>query len=243
MNTDFNNNEIAVLTQQAIIEKIKDEIYQYHYIEKDTVECIRLKCIKLGIAEKEVYPLFFNYKYIITDKHYLISRKTPLVKEIDNEEVEVIHQFRVCKQNKSYQLYLPCAKKDLLKTKGYKVNPKYKIADRYLTKKEIDEMDWMQKHNAFAGYYVDIPANNLIYAAINKELPENKGKTNEHLKKGITFKTTKGKEHSFTSQKDCFEKYFKKKKLCSEKTFKRAIKDSDGKTFQIKAEIYYIIQN
>lgn len=243
MNTDFNSNEIARYAQEAIVQKIKDEIYQYHYIEKDSKECIRKKCIKLGIAEKEVYPLFFNNKYIITDKHYLISRKTPLIKELENGEVAVIHQFRVCKQNKSYQLYALESKLNLFKAKGYKIITKYKIADRYLTKKEISEMTWIQKHNAYAGHYVDIPANNLIYAAINKELPENKGKTNEHLKKGITFKTAKGKEYSFTSQKDCFERYFKKKKLCSEKTFKRAMKDSDGKTFQIKTEIYYIIQN
>lgn len=247
MTKDLTSKEIGELAQTELLEKIKDEIYAYHHIKNDTFSCIKEKAIELGVAEKEIYFLPFNYKYVITDKDYVISRQTAQLKVLSdesdtNEENDIFWcpQFRLLKKTTRYRLFIPLKAQNELKTKGYKLRALYKTTDRYLTKAQVDELSYIEKRNAFSGYYVDIHVNNLIEAAIIGELPINKGRTNEHSKKQVIILVPSGKMLHYESMTEAYKKYFKK--LCSKSTFEKAIAHNNDGTFIIKRKTYKIIK-
>lgn len=218
---------------EELSEKFQKEIHSSHALDDNKLSTITEKCIALGIAEKMIFPVCFNWKYLVTDKNYVISRS------IAEHSEKTTHQIRVLKLSKRYRVFVPLQAQKELKEKNYTIKPLYKINERYLTKAQLEQLDYIEKRNAFAGYYVDISAKNLIKAAVDKVIPVNEGKTSNHLKKAVTLQFSNGKEKKFESINDCYEKYFAK--ICSKATFKRAMKRKDengwfvisGKTYKL----------
>lgn len=219
---------------EELSEKFEKEIHSSHALDDNKLSTITEKCIELGIAEKTIYPVCFNWKYLVTDKNYIISRS------IAEHSEKTTYQIRVLKLAKRYRVFVPLQAQKELKEKNYTIKPLYKINERYLTKAQLEQLDYIEKRNAFAGYYVDISAKNLIKCAVDKVIPVNEGKTNDHLKKAVTLKLSNGKEKKFESINACYESYFSK--ICSKVTFNRAIskKDENG-GFVIKGKSYKFI--
>lgn len=303
METNFNSNDVLDIFESnplskalSALKEVKEickeadsksvELFGYHWIEKDTLNCIKAKCIELGVCVAEMYPVPFNCKYFLTDKDYLISRKSDYVKKLSPTEkekydilieksenayakyVEALHtpladnliidacesdwsnvekqinllfkdkyqpQFRICKQQRQYKLYVPGRYVQQLKNNGYSVSPAYKdLNDRFMTKAQINLLNAEERTKYFAGYYVEISANNLIKLAKTGELTANEGRTNKHSCKSFSFTDKDGNTHSFASQKECAMEFG-----CSTKSLQRLLKDKVvGDSFTLKGNQY-----
>ena len=254
MNEDFTAEEVCREISASIKEPIKEEkkkvpfIWLLKPLKKDIIKALQTSIYKDDLID-DITFWYGNNKYFVTDKGivYSISTyKTNYNEEIDEDafydmyytEYKSIAELEdarakaktegkpfVCRQlrrlkpeNRQLELKIKQPKLNTIMELGYKIKKKFNDSScRY-------------------DYFVRISQAQLIDIVLN-------GKEVKPIKAG-----RKGKEFAilakeiitvYKNKKDCYEKLFAD--VCSEKTFKRAIKDKDiGDTFVINGLSYEI---
>lgn len=250
MNTDFNSNEIARYTQEAIVNNIKEDfkpetkkvpyIWLLRPLKKDIISAIKSSIYKDDIDE-EIYFWHGNNKYFITDKHVIYSvsvYKTNYKEKIDADTFQELYytdyksiaELEEARNNaKANGEPFVCRQLRRLKPENRQLDLKIKPNNvtalnekGYTTYTRLNNMT-QQNDN-----YVRISTNKFIDIVINHKETVEKGKAG---RKGLAIKIIIDEiEHEFSNLKECHEKMFSDIKY---ETFKKKCQRAKDGNFKI----------
>ena len=242
MITNFNSNEIALMTQQAIIENNVElppfYFTKYVWIDEDNAEDIIDNIKKSQFAytiDKEIFFFPENSKYFATDKNFVFSIST----------------FELNKENKDKSQYNFA---ELMECKWCELWPELRKTSEYFAHTTIQHLTGRTiravldkataAHLEARGYkIVKQPYKNnkglMNMLSINKDIFVEWCKTGERPtitkkkagRKGLAIKIIiDGIEHEFSNLKECHEKMFSDIKY---ETFKKKCQRAKDGNFKI----------
>lgn len=211
--------------------------YKYYLTDKGYIIAKKLNFASyLPIKEKCKYN-----SLLIKRKGFILVKDEISLKAIE-DEIENFQArfdtpgFKVLKPQRQYTLCVSSSFKQDITDAGYNITEGYAKNGLFISPAEVQNLSFYEKHTYFAGYFVRISHKDLEKMALTgKVLPREHKDRNS---KTFTICDEDGKQYSFNSQKECYETMFNE--VCSERTFKRAIKNLDKTgSFMIKKKIFF----